>query len=282
VFPWLWIWYKYWEEQRRQQQPQGGGSPAPGPFGVFRWFHQDGEIVNATIDALDTAKRGTWRGLSHEQLVRQFRALVLATLRAATLSSAEPGQLGELGSWLYSTRERNAAASALARTLAILAPDRLRATQDMASEGAQPATSHFDVGLGPIVGLVVRVALGCVAALSAAFLGTVVAQAVAGVNFDDEVTKRLLSTHARALELMSMHVERERIAGHEIPFSEEERGLLESLEQQQRQLATLQRRPLPTPFEGASTFAKTASLSLLPLAAVAAAVFLFGQTEKGR
>lgn len=279
MFPWLWIWYKYWEEQQRQQQPQGGSSPAPapGPLGVFRWFHRDGDIVDATIAALDTAKRGTWRGLSRDQIVRQFRALVLATLRAATLSSAEPGQLGTLGSWLYSTPERNAAASALARTLAMLAPDRLRATQDMASEESMPATSHFEVGFGPVV----LVILGCVAALSAAFLGTVVAQAVAGVNFDDEVTLRLLSTHARALELMSMHVDRERIAGHELPFSEEERGLLQALEDQQRQLATLQRRPLPTPFEGASMFAKTASLSLLPLAAVAAVAFLL-MHEKGR
>jgi hypothetical protein len=278
VFPWVWWWYKQMQEQ------QGGASPSPGPSrpqwpdGLFRWFHRERDLVSVTIDALATAKRGTWRQLGKKALVRQFRALMLATLRAATLSPDEPVHLGELGAFLYSTPERNAAASALARTFVLLGPPfQLRARRDVLSEEEQPATASFEAALGAVAVVV----LASVVAISAAFLGTVIAQGVAGFNFDDEVTQRLLSAHARALEVIAQHVERERIAGRELPFDEVEISLLRTLEDQQRRLATLQRRPLPTPFEGATEFAKTASLSFLPLAAVAVVAFLL-LNEKGR
>jgi hypothetical protein len=76
-------------------------------------------------------------------------------------------------------------------------------------------------------------------------------------------------------------VERERIAGHQLPFDDQERALLVGLEDQQRQLATLQRRPLPKPFDGATEFLRTAARSALPVALIViAALFLLNQSQR--
>lgn len=230
--------------------------------------------------ALATARSGAWKKLDKKALTRQFRAFVLMSLQIAPLRW-EPMPLGELGPHLYSTQERNAAGSLVARTLLLLTPPGLKVGSNVVSDESEPATGKIeeDTGVGVLV-----VLLWAACALAAAWLGTTIADAAHAINFDDEVTKRLLAAQARAIEILTLHVERERIAGHELPFDEQERALLLGLEDQQRQLATLQRRPLPRPFEGATEFLRSAAkatTSALPLA-LAALVALFFLNQSNR
>jgi hypothetical protein len=232
-------------------------------------------VVSAA--ALETAKRGAWRSLDKNTRTRQFRALVLLSLRIAPLKW-EPVSLGNLNGSLYSTPDRNAAGSAIARTLVLLAPAQLRPVSDIQTDEAKPAQGTVETGVIPIA----TVVLVTVCALAAAYLATVIAQAVHAINFDDEVTKRLLAVHARAIEILTMHIERERIAGRELPFDEAEREWLVSLEDTQRQLATLRSRPLPSPFQGASEFARTAAASFGSVAIIAIALFFLMTWQKER
>ena len=266
-------WWKWWQEQN-------GNQPDPAPSdGVFRWFHRERDPQSVSVAALVTAKSGGWTHLDKKTRTRQFRAFVLMSLQIAPLRW-EPVPLGELGPHLYSTEERNAAGAVIARTLVLLTPPGLKVGSDVVSEEWAPATGSIeDTGAGVLV-----VLLWAACAISAAWLGTTIADAAHAINFDDEVTNRLLAAQARAIEILTLHVERERIAGHELPFDEQERALLVGLEEQQRQLATLQRRPLPKPFEGASEFLRSAAkatTSALPLAlAVLVALVFLNQSNR--
>ncbi|MDI1445940.1 hypothetical protein [Polyangium sp. 6x1] len=232
-------------------------------------MHRERDPVTITAAALATAKNGIWLKLDARTLARQFRAFVLLSLQTAPLSHT-PVPLGELGPHLYSTQERNAAGSAIARTLVLLAPPKIRPTADVITEEDAPTQMAFETGAAPV--LIVLLVSAC--ALAAAYLGSVIAEAVYGVRFDDEITKRMLSTQAKAVEVLALHVERERIAGHELPFDDNERAVLLELERIQRELATAQRRPLPTPFDGATEFVRAATSSLLPMALIALVAFL--------
>jgi hypothetical protein len=175
---------------------------------------------------------------------------------------------------MYSTPERNAAASALARTVVFLAPPvAMHATRDIVTDGGSHATGQIEVGLPPVAVVI----LGTLVAISAAFLASSIASAIVVANFDDNVTKRLLALQARTLETMALHVERERLAGHELPFDEAEISLLRALEDQQRTLATMQGRPLPSPFRGATEFVQAttaAATSFLPIAVIGLIAFI--------
>src|SRR5689334_12406116 len=103
--------------------------------------------------------------------VRQLRAFVLMSLQAATLSST-PVELGQLGPELYSTQERNAAGSAIARTLVLLAPPKIRPIADVQTEEDQPSHGSFDTGLAPA--LVILLVTAC--AIAAAYLGSVISE----------------------------------------------------------------------------------------------------------
>ncbi|MDI1434941.1 hypothetical protein [Polyangium sorediatum] len=208
---------------------------------------------------------------------RQFRAFVLLSLRVAPLTSRDV-PLGELGAHLFSSQERNAAGSTIARTLVMLAPGNLRVQSDVVTEAALPAVGVVETGLAPA--LIVVLVTAC--AVAAAYLGSMGVEAIHAVNFNDEVTKRMLATQARALEVLSLHVERERIAGHELPFDETERALLHSLEDTQRSLATLQRKPLPKPFDGATEFIRSAAASIVPLAGIILLAMYFLNQQQRR
>ncbi|MDI1484734.1 hypothetical protein [Polyangium sp. y55x31] len=207
--------------------------------------------------------------LDKKQRTRQLRAFVVMSLRIAPLSW-RPTPLGQLGPHLYSTPERNAAGSAIARTLLLLAPGNLRPGSDIITEEGEPAIGTLETG---VVHILTVLLVGAVA-IAAAYLGSLAAQAIDAVNFDDEVTKRLLAAQARAMEILSIHVERERIAGRELPFDETENSMLRALEDVQRQMATLRRRPLPSPFHGATEFVR-ATTNFLPMAIIVFAAFVF-------
>ncbi len=250
-------------------------APAPRPRGIFRWLHTERDINLVSAAALDTAKRGAWNTLDKKTRIRQFRALTVLSLRVAALST-QPIALGQLGPHLYSDADRNAAGSAIARTLVLLSPGHLQPTSDIVSEDSQPARGVIETGFSPVV----TVLLITACAVAAAYLGSTIAKEVKAINFDDEMTKRLLATQARAIEIVSMHIERERIAGHELPFDETERAWLMGLEDLQRQLATLMQRPMPAPFQGATEFVRAAT-TFIPVALLGiAAIWLLQRNER--
>ena len=102
-------------------------------------------------------------------------------------------------------------------------------------------------------------------------------------DFRENKTRQLLSTQATALEVLAKHAERERIAGKALPYTDEERALLRSLEDAQRAIVTERREPLPSPFEGAKSvaeiFKEAAGLveSLLPIALIGGALYLISR-----
>lgn len=264
-------WWNLWQKLKEEESPK----PLPSP--AYRWFHIESQMAAASHAALDVAKREAWLDVDAKSRARLFRAFVVLSLQIAPLS-ADPVPLGELGPHLYDTQERNAAGSAIARTLVLLAPDRIRTTSDIVTHESDRAQGSLETGALPTV-IVVMLVTAC--ALAAAYVGSLAAEAVNAVNFNDEVTKRMLSTQARAIEVLSMHLERERIAGRRFPLDDAELSLLRSLEDTQRTLATLQSRPLPTPFDGATQFARTASLSITPLAAMGLiALFLLDSPQR--
>ena len=256
IFP-SW-WWNLWQKQKEDEN-----LPAL-PSSAFRWFHQESQLGAAAHAALDVAKREAWLELDAKARARLFRAFLVVSLQIAPLS-ANAVPLGALGPHLYNSQERNAAGSAIARTLVLLGPDRIRTTSDVVTRESERAQGSLETGALPTVVIIVLVT-AC--ALAAAYVGSLVAEAVNAVNFNDEVTKRMLSTQARAIEILSMHIERERIAGRQFPLDDAELSVLRSLEDTQRTLATAQSRPLPSPFDGATQFVRTASLSMMPLAAM--------------
>ena len=271
-------WWNWWQ---REQPPAPAPSPAPVPNpsspGVFRWMHQDSDLTTVGAAVLETAKHGTWTTLDKKKRARQFRAFVVMSLRIAPLSW-RPVSLGQLGPHLYSTPERNAAGSAIARTLVLLAPEGIRPGSDIATNEGDPTEGTIETGVIHAV----TILLVTVVAIAAAYLGGIAVQAIHAINFDDEITKRLLAAQARAMEILSLHVERERIAGRELPFDETERSMLHALEDVQRRLATLRHRPLPSPFQGATELVK-ATTSFLPMAIlVFAAFFLIKKHDERR
>ncbi len=273
---WWWTW---WQRQKWPPTPSPAPAPAPAPHssGFFRWSHEDRDLASVGAAALETAKRGAWMTLDKKRRTRQFRAFVVMSLRIAPLSW-RPVPLGQLGPHLYSTPERNAAGSAIARTIVLLAPANIRPGSDIFTDEGDPAQGTIETGVIHVV----TVLLVSAVALAAAYLGSIAAQAIHAVNFDDEVTKRLFAAQARAMEILSVHLERERIAGRELPFDETEKSMLRALEDVQRQVATLRGRPLPTPFQGATEFVK-ATTSFLPMALIVfAAFFLLKQQNQRR
>lgn len=285
MLPWVYYLYKKWLEQQGHVPSSPGNTPPSGPFPApmrpQRWIHREYEYRTVLQRALTTAKQGAWRTLTKAEFVRQVRALLLASLRVAALSPYEIEQLGFLDGSMYSTPERNAAASALARTVVLLAPPAaFRATRDIATESGNQAAGQVEVGLAPVA----IVILGTVAALAAAFIASSISSAIVIANFDDNITKRLLALQARSLETMALHVQRERLAGHELPFDETEISLLKALEDQQRLLATMQGRPLPSPFRGATEFVRAtseAATSFLPIAIIGLIAFVLMEQHNG-
>lgn len=285
MLPWVYYLYKKWLEQQGHVPSPPGYTPPheapPAPKRQFRWTHREYEFREVLNRALATAKRGTWRSLTKAEFVRQVRAFLLASLRLATLSTQNIEQLGYLDGRMYSTPERNAAASALARTVVLLAPPTaFRATRDIVTDGGNQASGQLEAGLPPVAVVI----LGTLVAFAAAYVATSITSAIVVANFDDNVTKRLLALQARALETMHLHVERERLAGHELPFDEVEISLLKALEDQQRILAAMQGRPLPSPFRGATEFLQAtteAATSFLPIAVIALIAFILIDQKNG-
>jgi hypothetical protein len=234
---------------------------------------------------LETARLGTWEALDPVTRTRYLRAFVVMTLQAATMRN-EPQVLGMLSAASYADQEHNAAGAAVARTLVLLAPrGPMLISQSMLTTDGEPAILTPDPGTG--LGWMAIVGIGVLCAAAGAALGWFGSSASAERNdradFRDHKTKQLVSTQAAAIDVLARHAERERLAGKPLPFTEEEKRLLGSLEDAQRAIVADRREPLPSPYEGAKSFAdimKSVSgtlEALLPLALVGGAFYLLSR-----
>jgi len=265
-------------------QPETPTPDTPGK-GPPVWHHIEPEFLQVGPDAMQTAKTASWSALSPEIMVRHLRALMVMSLQAAT-GSNEPRPLGVLHEGIYPDDDHNAAGSAVARTILLLAPPGpAMVSKSLVTFGGskgismEPQTSAL-----PAVAVVIIVVA---VSAAAAYIADRTAEVVDSTNFRNNRTQQLLSAQARSIEVLTKHAEREKAAGRPLPFDAEERQLLGMLEKTQQDIAAERRQPLPSPFEGARRFANDLGSSakgvleaLLPLALVGGALYLLSRNSE--
>jgi len=260
--------------------PSGGTNKGP-----LLWTHMESDPMSTGPAALQTARLGAWEALDPTTRARHLRAFVVMSLQAATIRN-EPQQLGLLSAQSYPDDEHNAAGAAVARTLLLLAPR----TPILISRGGltvdgQPPIETSDPGAG--LGWMAVVLIGCAAAAAGVALGwfgsTTTAEKADAANFRDHKTRQLASTQAAAIDVLAKHAERERLAGKPLPFSDEEKRLLGTLEDVQREIVAERKQPLPSPFDGAKHFGDVVQKAtgfleaLLPLALIGGGFYLLSR-----
>ena len=237
------------------------------------WTHEDSDPKASMSLAFDAQNYGAGRSgppLTTANRVRLVRSLVIATLYAvenvrvvgvvpATGKDALTTLGGEVRGDHFASREHCYAASTIARTW-MLFPDPGRYTVLTATtrDGApaQLATGlapspNSDAGFPPLLlaaVLIVAVVAYCVAAC---YVAQVAAEVIDRKLTQDALTTRMLSTQARAVAMVDQHSERERAAGHPLPWSPEELKVLDTLLATQKEIAGRTNSPLPNPFAGA-------------------------------
>lgn len=254
--------------------------PLPSGTGPFVWTHLEPDPAVTGPAALQTAKLGAWDALDPTQRARHLRALVVMSLQAATLR-AEPQKLGTLSAASFTDDEHNAAGATVARTVMLIAPrgPALVAQNIMTTGGQAPVMLAPGETAAPWLAIAVVAAVAVVGA-AAYLIGRSTSETADRSEFRETKTKQLLSTQATAIEVIAKHAEREKIAGKPLPFTEEEKALLRSLEEAQRAIVNERREPLPSPFDGAKTLAELGRVttgfleSLLPLVLVGGALYL--------
>lgn len=273
------------------ETPQQNEPPHPSETGPFAWTHLEPEPAITGPAALQTAKLGAWDSLDPTTRARHLRALVVMSLQAATLR-AEPQKLGTLSAASFADEEHNAAGAAVARTLMVIAPrGSALVAQNMMTKGGEPPIM---LGAGETAGapLVAAAIVAAVAVVGAAayLIGRYSGETADRIDFRETKTKQLVSTQASAIEVLAKHAEREKLTGKALPFTEEEKALLRSLEDAQRGIVNERHEPLPSPFDGARSLADLGHAAtgvleaLLPLALVGGALYLItrfgGESEQ--
>lgn len=166
--------------------------------------------------------------------------------------------LGSLYGSLYPSREALYVASTLGRTM-ILIPDRgPRQVYSTVTTDGQDATTGGqgveDTGLPPLLlaGVIIAGVVACCIA-TVHIAGTV----CNAVNIDRKLeretdTARMIAAQAKALQLVSDHTERERVAGKSLPWDPVgELRAIDALNGIQHEIVSRERSSWPTPFPGA-------------------------------
>jgi hypothetical protein len=241
------------------------------------WRHKESLPGLITKASMQTAQAGTWHTLEPTMRIRQMRMFSITTLLAASMFN-EQNPIGKLEATTFPEDERNAAGSTIARTIQLMIPPKTNPTvigPFETFEGAPATVIGEDVG-EPITLTTVLLVTAC--AVAAGFIAHEVALVMDNKYFQEEKTKRLVAETSKSVEMIAMHVEREKLAGKLVPFSDEERTVLRDLQGLQKEIAAEKNRPFPSPFDGAREFIQTATGSaalLLPLALGAFALFAF-------
>jgi len=229
---------------------------------MAKWIHYTSNPIQTTATALARAGDGTMWLVMPSERARLMRVLLVVSLQSATISDA-PSPLGLLDGKNYGGDDiRNAAGAAVARTAAVITtaspnvmipPNHDVVSTDDFGPSPLPPTdpSPIDVSALPAVAVVL---LGSAAAAAACYVATVISEHVHAIAFEEEKTKRLLHRHTASVNAIAEHVKREKIAGKILPFDEEEKKVLKSLEDVQREIVKERHQPLPSPFDGAREF----------------------------
>lgn len=267
------------------------------------WKHEDSDPKAAlalAFNAQSYSARPDGSPMTSAERVRLVRSLAIATeyvVENARVVGVPPTTtkdgtttLGvELRGDLYATRAHCYAASTIARTWQLFAdPGRhvIHSALTRDGEPAQLAASLNpaplgETGLPPLLlaAVIVVAIAGCTAA--ACYVGQASAEVVDRKLTQDALTARMVATQARAVALVDNHSERERVAGHAIPWSPEETQVLDALLGTQKQIAARTNSPLPNPFQGAvdkageaADKAATTAVGLGVIAAVVGATYL--------
>jgi hypothetical protein len=241
------------------------------------WRHTDTDLNGALRTALaaPSYRRGPdGKPLSTEDRVRILRSLGIATLWAAegcrTTGMLQVGEMdsalrlgGELRADLFPTWMHCYAASTLGRTWMLLPDPGQHNVYGAETEGGLPGRidekgprgvvgEAQEAGALPAVAVTVVLVVAVAAlALAVCYCAEVAGQVVDRKLTEDAITERMMQSQARAIGMVSDHLERERQAGHTLPWDPGEQATLDALNGVQRELAQRDHTPMPTPFAGA-------------------------------
>lgn len=217
-----------------------------------QWVHRDDAGIAAVVDAgLARAKAGDWSSGSSGDRERALRGICIETARCigelggsrtvVTDLTNEGKLLGKVALITPTIKsaadsEHRRAAIVLYRTLEVLADQNRRAL------GFTTLETKSDVGAWPVVAIVAVVSVA-----QAAAVGYVAFQAAQVI--DRQLQRRhdmrlLLAEHAKELELVSAHVEREKQAGKPLPLDEATKLSLNATIGRQNEIAKKTQGPL--------------------------------------
>lgn len=247
-----------------------------------QWLHRDDAGIASVVEAgLARAKAQDWTSGTSGDRERALRGLLIETARCmAELGGqkvvAAPLVVGEktVGKVAMlnpapapgTPPERRRAAVVLYRTVELLAESNRRAL------GFATIEQKSDTGAWPIVAVAAVVSIG-----QAAAIGYVAFQAAQVL--DRQLQRRhdlrmLLAEHAKELELISAHVQREKDAGKALPLDDATKLALNGTIQRQNEIAAKQQSPLGSGLPDINAAAGGFGLgALLALGAVAWFVF---------
>lgn len=247
-----------------------------------QWIHRDDAGIAATVDAgMSRAKAGDWSSGTAGDRERALRGVLIETARligelggnptvvsdlmqdgkaAGKVAMIHPGIKSGVGT------DRRRAAIVLYRTIELLAEGNRQGL------GFTTLETKTDVGAWPIVAIVAVVSI-----TQAAAIGYVAFQAAQVI--DRQLQRRqdmraLLAEHAKELELVSAHVQREKDAGKALPLDDATKLALNGTIKRQNDIAAKQQGPLSSGLPNVDAAAGGFGLgALLALGAVAWFVF---------
>jgi hypothetical protein len=242
------------------------------------WRHTDRDLNGALRTALGMRSyRQSPEGsaLKTEERVRILRSLVIASLWTAescrTTGMVQVGEMdnalqlgGEMRADIFPSWGHCYAASTLGRTLMLFPDPGAHWVYSAETEGGLPAKldergprmalGGEEAGALPAVAVTVVLVVAVAAlGLAACYAAEVAGQVVDRKLTEDALTERMMQTQARAIGMVSDHLEREKQAGHTLLWDPGEQATLDALNGIQRDLAQRDHAPMPSPFAGAVT-----------------------------
>lgn len=248
-----------------------------------QWIHRDEAGISSTVEAgISRALKGDWTSGTSGDRERALRGLLIETARCMGELAGTKTLVTDLVKDGKPTGKRVALIHPAPKADAN--PDRKRAaivlyrTVELLAEGNRQGLGFTtldgkaDVGAWPVVALVAVVSI-----TQAAAIGYVAFQAAQVI--DRQLQRRsdlraLLAEHAKELELVSQHVEREKLAGKPLPLDEATKASLNATIKRQNDIVAKQQGPLSGGLPNIDAAAGGFGLgALLALGAVAWFVF---------
>ncbi len=259
------------------------------------WTHRDShpkEALDLALGARSYLVRPDGVPMSTADRVRIVRTLAIATEYAVenarvvgvpALQEKEVAiRLGaEVRPELYATEDHWKAASALAETWHLFAgPGYRRIYTAVTADGEPPqlAVDRVFPGPGeeaafpPLLAAAVIVVAVTVHAAAICYVAQIAGEVIDRKLTRDADTARMVATQAQAVALVDNHSERERKEARVIPWSPEEKRVLDALLGTQAKIAERTSKPLPNPFANVADKVGEATESTLSGVGIAVAL----------